>query len=148
MRLGWRSHLADVHRDDDFAIEQAAFLGRDLGITSLLRSRTSVAFANVFEPVEVGACILESSRSPFRVAWTSIAPWRWSRASDAITSRWRRSPSFVRFVAGGGLLRKRPRTRGQGSLALARPRHPGLDGMPGWRPRSGACSRSCSMNGW
>jgi len=76
MRLGWRSHLADVHRDDDFAIEQAAFLGRDLGITSLLRSRTSVAFANVFEPVEVGACILESSRSPFRVAWTSIAPWR------------------------------------------------------------------------
>ena len=51
-RLGWRSHIADIHRDDDFAKAQATFLGRDLGIASLFRSRTSVAFANVFETVE------------------------------------------------------------------------------------------------
>jgi hypothetical protein len=50
-RLGWKSHLDDIHRDDAFADEQAAFLGRDLGIGALLRARSSVAFANVFETV-------------------------------------------------------------------------------------------------
>jgi hypothetical protein len=50
-RLGWKSHLGDIHRDDAFANEEATFLGRDLGIAALLRARATVAFANVFEPV-------------------------------------------------------------------------------------------------
>lgn len=50
-RLGWKSHLDEIHRGDAFANEQASFLGRDLGIGALLRSRSTVAFANVFETV-------------------------------------------------------------------------------------------------
>ena len=50
-RLGWKSRLNDIHRGDAFANEQAAFLGRDLGIGALLRTRSTVAFANVFETV-------------------------------------------------------------------------------------------------